>query len=56
MLSEEATNIKEQERLEQELQRAIELEDFERAADLRDKLKTLRESESAEESKEKENV
>lgn len=48
MLSEDATQIKEQERLEEELQRAIESEDFERAADLRDKLKTLRTSESME--------
>lgn len=56
MLSEDASNIKEQERLDQELQRAIELEDFERAADLRDKIKSLRDSETEEESKEKENV
>jgi protein arginine kinase activator len=36
--------IKEEERLEVELKKAIECEDFERAADLRDKLKTLKES------------
>jgi protein arginine kinase activator len=41
MLSEEASLIKEQERLQEELQRAINSEDFERAADLRDKLKSL---------------
>lgn len=42
MLSEEASLIKEQERLQEELQRAINSEDFERAADLRDKLKSLK--------------
>jgi protein arginine kinase activator len=36
--------VKEEERLEQELKKAIELEDFERAAEIRDKLKTIRES------------
>jgi protein arginine kinase activator len=36
--------IKEEERLESELRKAIETEDFERAADLRDKLKAIRES------------
>ncbi len=36
--------IKEEERLEAELQRAIESEDFERAAEIRDKLKSIRES------------
>jgi protein arginine kinase activator len=36
--------IKEEERLEAELKKAIEAEDFERAADLRDKLKAIRES------------
>ena len=36
--------IKEEERLETELRKAIETEDFERAADLRDKLKVIRES------------
>ena len=36
--------VKEEERLETELQKAIESEDFERAAEIRDKLKTLRES------------
>ncbi len=55
-LSEEASVIKEQERLEEELQQAIQLENFERAADLRDKLKALRDSEELEKSKEKENV
>jgi len=34
--------IKEEERLEAELKKAIEAEDFERAADLRDKLKAVR--------------
>ena len=41
---EEALSIKEEELLKEELQKAIEAEDFERAAELRDKLKTLRES------------
>lgn len=36
--------VKEEERLESELKKAIDSEDFERAADLRDKLKTFRES------------
>ena len=36
--------IKEEERLELELKKAIESEDFERAAEIRDKLKTVRES------------
>jgi protein arginine kinase activator len=35
--------IKEEERLEIELKRAIEAEDFERAAEIRDKLKSIRE-------------
>ena len=39
-----AQSIKEEERLESELKRAIEGEDFERAADLRDKLRSFRES------------
>ncbi len=56
MLSEDATVIREQERLQEELKLAIDSEDFERAADLRDKLKSLIESSEAEESKEKENV
>ncbi len=43
LLSEEGGVIKEQERLQEELQRAIGDEDFERAADLRDKLKSLTE-------------
>ncbi len=41
LLSDEGGAIKEQERLHDELQRAIMEEDFERAADLRDKLKSL---------------
>jgi protein arginine kinase activator len=36
--------VKEEERLEGELKKAIESEDFERAAEIRDKLKTIRES------------
>jgi protein arginine kinase activator len=36
--------IKEEERLEGELKKAIECEDFERAADLRDKLQAIREA------------
>lgn len=36
--------VKEEERLEEELIKAIESEDFERAAEIRDKLKTMRES------------
>lgn len=36
--------IKEEERLETELKKAIEAEDFERAAEIRDKLKSLRET------------
>jgi protein arginine kinase activator len=56
MQSEDATVIKEQERLQQELKVAIESEDYERAADLRDKLKSLRENNSVVESKERENV
>ncbi len=36
-------SVKEEERLEQELHKAIEAEDFERAAELRDKLKMVRE-------------
>ncbi|MCK4572825.1 MAG: UvrB/UvrC motif-containing protein [candidate division Zixibacteria bacterium] len=38
--------IKEEERLEQELKKAIEAEDFERAAEIRDKLKSLKENQS----------
>jgi protein arginine kinase activator len=56
MLSEDGTFIKEQDRLHEELQRAIEAEDFERAADLRDKIKSLQESIDVVEDKEKENV
>lgn len=40
----ESVSVKEEERLETELKRAIESEDFERAVELRDKLKALRES------------
>ncbi|RKX28099.1 MAG: hypothetical protein DRP47_05205 [Candidatus Zixiibacteriota bacterium] len=36
--------IREEERLEEELSKAIETEDFERAAEIRDKLKSIRES------------
>ncbi len=36
--------VKEEERLEEELKKAIEKEEFERAAEIRDKLKTIRES------------
>lgn len=43
LLSDEGGMIKEQERLNEELRRAIMEEDFERAADLRDKLKSLQE-------------
>jgi len=56
LLSEEGNVIKEQERLQDELQRAILDEDFERAADLRDKLKSLKDSRALVASKEKENV
>ncbi len=42
--SEMTSSIKEEERLDQELKKAIESEDFERAAEIRDKLKTLREA------------
>lgn len=48
LLSEDGSNIKEKERLQEELQSAIRAEDFERAADLRDKIKSL-ESEAARE-------
>lgn len=40
----EAISVREEERLEAELKKAVESEDFERAVELRDKLKTLRES------------
>jgi protein arginine kinase activator len=40
--------VKEEERLETELKKAIESEDFERAAEIRDKLKCIRESVSVE--------
>jgi protein arginine kinase activator len=42
--SDQQLPIKEEERLEAELKKAIESEDFERAADLRDKLRSFRES------------
>ena len=41
-VSNELVPIKEEERLERELRKAIEGEEFERAADLRDKLTALR--------------
>lgn len=41
-------SIKEEERLQSELEKAIKDEEFERAAELRDKLKTLKESEAVE--------
>ncbi|MCP4568342.1 MAG: hypothetical protein GY841_12260 [FCB group bacterium] len=56
LLSDEGDAIKEQERLEEELHRAITDEDFERAADLRDKIKSLKENADLVASKEKENV
>jgi protein arginine kinase activator len=60
LLSEEGNTIKEQERLQEELQAAIAAEDFERAADLRDKIKSLNanneKEENMQESREKENV
>lgn len=40
--------VQEEERLETELKKAVETEDFERAAEIRDKLKTMRESFSVE--------
>lgn len=56
MLSEDSALIKEQERLEEELKRAIADEQYERAADLRDKLNSLKQNARAEAGKEKENV
>ncbi len=44
----EVLPVKEEERLEEELSKAIESEDFERAAEIRDKLKTIRENLSLE--------
>lgn len=44
----QALPIKEEERLDSELKKAIESEDFERAAELRDKLKAVRQSMSVE--------
>lgn len=44
-----ALPIKEEERLDAELKKAIEAEDFERAAELRDKLKAVRQSISVDE-------
>lgn len=41
LLSEDGSYIKEKERLQEELEAAIKAEDFERAADLRDKIKSL---------------
>ena len=38
--------VKEEERLEEELKKAIDSEEFERAADIRDKLKAIRDSQS----------
>jgi protein arginine kinase activator len=55
-LSEEGAHIKEQERLQEELRRAIESEDFERAAELRDKIKSLEEEDATPVSGEKKNV
>jgi protein-arginine kinase activator protein McsA len=43
-----AIPVKEEERLETELKKAVETEDFERAAEIRDKLKTMRDSFSVE--------
>ncbi|MDH3890975.1 MAG: UvrB/UvrC motif-containing protein [candidate division Zixibacteria bacterium] len=43
-----AIPVKEEERLEAELKKAVEAEDFERAAEIRDKLKTMRDSFSVE--------
>ena len=40
--------VKEEERLEKELKKAIDAEDFERAAEIRDKLKLIKESTSSE--------
>jgi len=42
--TEQVLPIREEERLEEELTKAIESEDFERAAEIRDKLKAMRES------------
>ncbi len=60
LLSEEGSTIKEQERLQGELEAAIAAEDFERAADLRDKIKSLNanseKDKNMQESREKENV
>jgi protein arginine kinase activator len=47
--SDETLPIKEEERLETELKKAVEAEDFERAADLRDKLKAIRETQATRE-------
>ncbi len=48
MESSEVLPVKEEERLEEELAKAIGAEDFERAAEIRDKLKTIRENLSLE--------
>ncbi len=42
--TEDTIPVKEEERLEAELKKAIEAEDFERAAEIRDKLKSIRDS------------
>ena len=47
--SETKLPVKEEERLDSELKKAIGQEDFERAAELRDKLKSIREKSTAEE-------
>jgi len=44
--NEGAIPVKEEERLEAELRKAVEAEDFERAAEIRDKLKTIRNASS----------
>lgn len=46
--STETFSIKEEERLKEELQKAISSEDFERAAEIRDKLKSIQDSETVE--------
>jgi len=43
-----AIPVKEEERLQGELKKAVEAEDFERAAEIRDKLKSIRDSSSVE--------
>lgn len=46
--TEDAIPVREEERLETELKKAVEAEDFERAAEIRDKLKIMRDSFSVE--------